>query len=107
MNRGVADLRLIERWDREQREVFSNRDLQIAVLRKRLSEVRSQIPKLRRRQSMSFLELADELRQEALVVTQKRLSDGLSGLLPNEEIAGLAPRVKAALNTLAEQIERA
>lgn len=79
----------------------------MAVLRKRLSNVRSQLPKLRRKQSMSLLDLAKELRQEAEVITQKRLADGLSGLLPNEEMAGLAPRVKAALNTLAEQIESA
>ena len=56
---------------------------------------------------MALLDLAKELRQEAEVITQKRLDDGLGGLLPNEEMAGLAPRVKAALNSLAEQVEEA
>lgn len=79
----------------------------IATLRKRLSKVRSQLPKLRRKKTMSMLDLANELRQEAEVITQKRLANGLSGLLPHEEMAGLALRVKAALNTLAEKIERA
>lgn len=52
-------------------------------------------------------EFGAEIRQEAENLTQKRLADELGGLLPNEEMAGLAPRIKAALNMLAEQIERA
>lgn len=79
----------------------------MGVLRKRLSKVRSELPKLRRTRSMSLLAFAKELRQEAEAITQKRLSEGLSGLLPSEEMAGLAPRVKATLNTLAERFEEA
>jgi hypothetical protein len=55
---------------------------------------------------MSIQEFAEELRREAAHLTQKQLAEELGGLLPHEEIAGLAPRIKIALNTLAEQIER-
>jgi predicted nucleotidyltransferase component of viral defense system len=79
----------------------------LTVLKKRLSEIRSQLPKLRRKRKMSIPEFAEELRQEAENLTQKRLADELGGLLPHEEMAGLAPRIKAALNTVAEQIEKA
>ena len=78
----------------------------LAVLQKRFSEIRSQLPRLRRKRKMSATEFARELRQEAENLTQKRLDDELGGLLPNEEMAGLAPRIKAALNMLAEQLEK-
>ncbi len=56
---------------------------------------------------MSSAEFAGELRREAENLTQKHLADELSGLLPEEEMAGVALRIKSALNRLAEQIETA
>jgi predicted nucleotidyltransferase component of viral defense system len=75
------------------------------VLDLRLASVSSKIPALLRRKTMTRAELAAELRAEAAALTQERLASELGGLLPSEELAGLAPRIKAASAKIAEWLE--
>ena len=75
------------------------------VLDRRLGDVASRIPALVRRHTMTRADLGGELRREAAELTQERMVAELGGVLPNEEIAGLAPRVKAATVKTAEWLE--
>jgi predicted nucleotidyltransferase component of viral defense system len=70
------------------------------VLDLRLANVQSQLPRLRRRRSMSRAQLADELRQTVDALSGADLEEELAGLLPPEELAGLAIRVRAAVAEL-------
>ena len=54
---------------------------------------------------MTRVELAAELRAEAAKLSPDRLAAELGGLLPVEELAGLAPRMKAAAVEIAEWLE--
>ena len=54
---------------------------------------------------MSREELAMELRDAAGALTQERLDDELAGILPAEELAGLVPRLTAAIMKIAEQLD--
>lgn len=75
------------------------------VLDRRLARVDSRIPALARRRSMTRAQLAAELRAEAADLSKERLAAELGGVLPDEELAGLAPRMKAAAIKLAEWLE--
>ncbi len=75
------------------------------VLDSRLARVESRIPRLARLKCMSRTELATELRAEASALTQERLHTELGALLPAEELAGLAARIKAAVVRIAERLE--
>ena len=77
----------------------------IAVLEGRLSNISTRLPALRRRKRMTLAELAAELRIAAADLTEKSVSAELGGLLPEEEQAGLAPRMRAAVTRLAERLE--
>lgn len=75
------------------------------VLDSRLACIISRIPAVARRHSMTRVELAAELRAVAVALTQQGLASELGGVLPSEEIAGLAPRMKAAMAKIAEWLE--
>jgi predicted nucleotidyltransferase component of viral defense system len=75
------------------------------VLDERLGSISSRLPGLRRRHSMSRSELALELREAAGALSQESLYEELAGILPPEELAGLAPRIRAAITKIAEQLE--
>ena len=75
------------------------------VLDRRLAHIVSGLPALARRRSMTRVEFAAELRAEAVDLSQDRLAAELGGLLPVEELAGLAPRMKAAAVEIAEWLE--
>jgi predicted nucleotidyltransferase component of viral defense system len=77
------------------------------VLESRLAHVVSSLPALARRRTMTRVELAAELRAEIADLSQERLVAELGGVLPSEEMAGLAPRMKAAAARLAEWLEGA
>ncbi len=76
------------------------------VLDQRLARVDSRLPKLKQRRSMTKTELATELRQEAEELDPDRVRAELGGLLPEEEIAGLSTRLKAAARGIADWLER-
>jgi len=75
------------------------------VLDRRLAHIASSLPALERRRSMTRVELAAELRTEAADLSHERLAAELGGLLPSEELAGLVPRMKAAVAKIAEWLE--
>ncbi len=75
------------------------------VLDSRLADVASSLPALARRRTMTRVELAAELRAEAADLSQGRLVAELGGVLPSEELAGLAPRMKAATAKIVEWLE--
>ena len=59
---------------------------------------------LRQRKSMGRAELADELRTAAEAVDEDGLRPELGPLLPPEELAGLAPRIRSAVIRVAERL---
>jgi len=75
------------------------------VLDHRLAHIDSGLPKLKRRRTMTRVELASELRAEVADLSQDRLVAELGGVLPREELAGLALRMKAATAKIAEWLE--
>ena len=75
------------------------------VLERRLSKISSSLPALARRRTMTRDELATELRAATADLSQERLLAELGGVLPPEELAGLAPRMKAASAKIAEWLE--
>lgn len=75
-----------------------------AVLDARLTEVETRLPSLATRKSMTRAQFAAELRGEAERLDQDALEAELGGLLPSEELAGLALRMRAALVQLCERL---
>ena len=75
------------------------------VLDLRLDEIRSRRPGQEKRTSMTRADLARELRTQVGELSLKDLEAELGGLLPREELAGLAPRITAATLRLAEWLE--
>jgi hypothetical protein len=76
------------------------------VLDRRLAHIVSRIPSLARRRTMTRIELAEELRTEAADLSQEGVAVELGGVLPEEEIAGLAIRIKSAVTRIAEWLEK-
>lgn len=77
----------------------------LAVLDARLAKIDSRLPKLKKVRTMSRGGLASELRTAADGISEEGLSRELAGILPAEELAGLAPRVGAALRKVAEWLD--
>ncbi len=75
------------------------------VLDHRLSKIESRLPKLKGTRRMSRAQLAGALRIEARALTDVGLEHELAGLLPAEELTGLAIRIRAAVTGLADAIE--
>lgn len=75
------------------------------VLDRRLARISSRIPTLAGRKTMTRADLAAELRAAGAALSQDSLVAELGGLLPSEELAGLAPRMKAATVKIAEWLE--
>jgi len=74
------------------------------VLNARLSRIESRLPSMRRRRTMSRAELAAELRDGVAGLSDGDCERELSGLLPADEFAGLAFRIRAAVAKLADHI---
>ena len=70
----------------------------------RLSKIESRNPRLRRTKSMSRRELARELSEAALALDQENVDAELLAVLPPEELAGLALRLRASIAKIAEQL---
>lgn len=74
------------------------------VLNARLSRIESRLPSLRRRRTMSRAELAAELRDGVAGLSDGDCERELAGLLPADELAGLALRIRAAVAKLADHV---
>jgi hypothetical protein len=77
----------------------------LEVLDRRLSSLQSRLPRLRRRRRMSRAQLADELRREGSTLTDADLEDELAGLLPADELVGLALRIRVAAEGIASTLK--
>ena len=66
----------------------------------RLSKVKSRLPRLKKRRSMSRSQLIFELRQTTSGLTDQDLESELAGLLPSEEFPGLALRIRAVVERI-------
>lgn len=73
----------------------------LAVLDRRLSRVESRLPSLKRRRRISRTELAAELRGAVRDLVDSDVEAELAGVLPAEELAGLAIRIRGAVEGLA------
>ncbi len=79
---------------------------ELQVLEPRLAKIRSRLPILKRKKSMTKLDLAAALRKQATELSTKALKAELGGLLPPEELSGLDLRMRSATVRLAEWLER-
>ncbi|MEX1310802.1 MAG: nucleotidyl transferase AbiEii/AbiGii toxin family protein [Candidatus Sulfomarinibacteraceae bacterium] len=82
-------------------------DPDLEVLNDRLAHVESRLPALRKRTSMSREQLAAELRLEIQRLDDEDLGRELSGLLPGDELAGLAIRIRPVIERVAVSITNA
>ena len=78
----------------------------LEVLDRRLSNVQSRLPQFRKRRRMSRAELANDLCNIADELDDTKLKGELTGILPQEELAGLAVRIRAAVKKLADVLSR-
>jgi hypothetical protein len=78
----------------------------LEVLDRRLSRVQSRLPQFRKRRRMSRVEFAKDLCNIADELDDPGLEGELAGILPPEELAGLAVRIRAAVKKLADIIIR-
>jgi len=72
----------------------------LAVLDSRLAKVESRLPGLKRLHSMSRGRLAEELVQATARLSDEDLEQELAGLLPPDEIAGLAVRIRVSVEKI-------
>ncbi|MEQ1631065.1 MAG: nucleotidyl transferase AbiEii/AbiGii toxin family protein [Planctomycetota bacterium] len=77
---------------------------ELDVLRKRLSKFESRLPVLRKRKSMTLSVFAAELQREVDAVEEGRIADELAPVLPADELAGLVPRLRAAVLRVVELV---
>jgi predicted nucleotidyltransferase component of viral defense system len=74
------------------------------VLNARLSRLESRLPALRGRRTMSRAELAAALRAAVASLSDGDFERALSGILPAEELPGLALRIRATVVKLADRL---
>lgn len=79
----------------------------VATLRQRLARIESRLPALRRRKTMSLAEFTAELRRAVGVVDEADVRDELAPLLPQDELEGLVPRLRAGVTKVLERLEQA
>lgn len=72
----------------------------LATLDLRLEKIQSRLPRLRKIRSMSRKHLVDELQQAVSDLSDADLAQELTGILPPEELAGLALRIRAAVERI-------
>jgi hypothetical protein len=76
-----------------------------SVLDQRLSKIESRLPRLKGTRRMSRSQFAGTLRRAVDNLTDADFETELAGLLPAEDLAGLAIRIRAAAAGLADAIE--
>jgi predicted nucleotidyltransferase component of viral defense system len=72
------------------------------VLDERLANFDSRLPRLRSKKTLSRMQLADGLRGALQELSDEQVEGQLAGLIAPEELAGLALRMRAALDRLVE-----
>ncbi len=75
------------------------------VLDARLSKIESRLPGMSGRRKMSRAELAAALREAVAELSDSEGERGLSGIVPPEELPGLALRIRASIVKLADHLE--
>jgi hypothetical protein len=75
------------------------------ALTARLAAIESRVPALRKTRSMTFVEFAAELRSAAANLQDEDLQAELGTFLPENESAGLLPRIRSAMVGLAEFLD--
>ena len=78
----------------------------LETLEARLARVRSRLPGLRSKKTMTKADLACALREAVQRLCDATISEELAPLLPESELAGLRDRLLAATVRLAEWLER-
>lgn len=78
----------------------------LEVLDNRLQRVQSRLPRLRAKKRMTRHELAEALNQACESLSDEMLQDEVGPLLPPEEFAGLAQRMRTVLVALVEDLLR-
>ncbi len=76
------------------------------ALRARLGKIESRLPALHKVRSMTTVDFASQLRCEVADLKDEDLREELAAILPESELAGLLPRIRSALVTIAELLER-
>ncbi len=79
--------------------------LDLERLDERFEKIESRLPKFRNLKSMTRTELAQELNVCMSSLTQQNVEDELRPLLPSDELAGLALRIRASLSKIVEELE--
>lgn len=74
------------------------------VLDRRLGRIESRVPALAGRKRMSRREFAGELAAAVAAIDERAVRNGLAPVLPATELAGLLPRLRAAIVGLAERL---
>jgi predicted nucleotidyltransferase component of viral defense system len=77
----------------------------VGTLTSRLAEIDSRLPDLRTVRSMTIGEFAAELRRSAAALDEAGLQSELGALLPENERAGLLPRIRSAMVGVAERFD--
>ena len=77
-----------------------------AVLKKRLANVQSRIPRLRKRKSMTLESFLSELDEALATLTDEALAEELAGLLEASELPGLALRIRSGISRLGEELRQ-
>jgi len=78
--------------------------LDLQTLERRLSRIDSRLPELRKRKRMTPGELAEELRSRLTSLTKESVEAEIGALLPPEELAGLAPRIRVSVSRLIDEL---
>jgi predicted nucleotidyltransferase component of viral defense system len=81
--------------------------IEMDVLDARLAAVQSRLPKMRKVSEMSREALAAELLDAVTTLEEASVNQQLRGLIPADELAGLVPRLAAAISRLARQLTTA
>jgi hypothetical protein len=78
----------------------------LETLEARLARIRSRLPGLKSKKTMTKADLACALREAVQRMRDATISEELAPLLPESELAGLRDRLRAAAVRLAEWLER-
>jgi len=72
----------------------------LAIVDQRLAKIQSRLPRLRKTHNMSRKRLVTELQEAAAELSDDNLDQELAGILPSVELAGLALRIRVAIERI-------
>lgn len=79
----------------------------MSILKKRLKQINSRLPKLKKVQSMTMNKFVEELSSAIAALTEQDIQNGLGPLLKAERLKGILPVLKTKLGELASYLEDA